>query len=71
MIEERKLSNEKGEKRDLLSNFVHANEEFLDDGGQRLGEGELIGTSSILCPAARLFTSLSFRKRFYVLPGWT
>ena len=46
MINERKFSGEKGEKRDLLSNFVAANEEFLDDGEQKLGEVELIGTSS-------------------------
>lgn len=43
MINERKLSNEKGGKRDLLSNLVNANEEVLDDGEQRLGENELIG----------------------------
>ena len=44
MINERKFSDEKDEKRDLLSNLVNANEEFLDDGEQKLGEAELIGT---------------------------
>ena len=46
MINERKISDEKDEKRDLLSNLVNANEEFLDDGEQKLGEAELIGTRS-------------------------
>jgi len=45
MINERKHSCESDEKRDLLSNLVSANDEFLDDGEQRLGEAELIGTS--------------------------
>ena len=44
MINERKHSRERDEKKDLLSNLVSANEEFLDDGEQRLGEAELIGT---------------------------
>ena len=43
MIDGRKFSDEKDEKRDLLSNLVNANEELLDDGEQRLGEAELIG----------------------------
>jgi hypothetical protein len=43
LINERKFSNEKGDKRDLLSNLVDANDEFLDDGEQKLGEDELIG----------------------------
>ena len=68
MINERKSSNEKGEKRDLLSNLVDANEEFLDDGEQRLGEEELIGKRSVLGPAMDMFTNLSPRKRFYFLP---
>ena len=46
MINERKFSDVKDEKRDLLSNLVNANEEFLDDGEQKLGEVELIGTGS-------------------------
>ena len=72
MINERKFSNEKGEKRDLLSNLVDANEELLDDGEKRLGEEELLGASSALCPVTRLFTDLlSFRRCFYVLPCWT
>ena len=41
MIDERKYSCE--EKRDLLSNLISANNEFLDDGEQKLGEAELIG----------------------------
>lgn len=44
MIDGRKFSDEKDEKRDLLSNLVNANEELSDDGEQRLGEVELIGT---------------------------
>ena len=43
MINEKKISNEKGEKRDVLSNLVDANEELLNDGEQRLREEELIG----------------------------
>ncbi|KAF9643013.1 cytochrome P450 [Thelephora ganbajun] len=43
MINGRKFSDEKDEKRDLLSNLISANEEFLDDGEQKLGEVELIG----------------------------
>jgi len=45
MINEQKHSCESDEKRDLLSNLVSANDEFSDDGGQRLDEAELIGTS--------------------------
>jgi len=44
MINERKHSCEGDEKRDLLSNLISANDELLDDGDQRLGEAELIGT---------------------------
>jgi hypothetical protein len=43
LINKRRHSDEKGEKRDLLSNLVNANEEFSGDGEQRLGEEELIG----------------------------
>ena len=43
MINGRKCSDEKDEKRDLLSNLVNANEELLDGGEQILGEVELIG----------------------------
>lgn len=67
-INKRKLSDERDEKRDLLSNLVDANEELLDDGEKRLGEEELIGASSALCPGTRLFTCLPFRKCFLVLP---
>ena len=57
MINERKFSDEKDEKRDLLSNLIDANEELSDDGEQRLGEVELIGTlRSLLGPPARAFT---------------
>jgi hypothetical protein len=44
LINERNFSNDKDEKRDLLSNLVSANDELLGDGEQRLGEEELIGT---------------------------
>ena len=72
MINNRKFSEEKDEQRDLLSNLVDANEEFLDGGEQRLSEEELVGTSPVLCPATRFFTQgLPFRKHFYVLPCWT
>ena len=43
MIEERKFSEDKERRRDLLSSFVNANEEFLDDGKRLLLEEELIG----------------------------
>ena len=46
MIEERKHSCGRDERRDLLSNLVSANDEFLDDGDQRLGEAELVGAES-------------------------
>ena len=69
LINERKFSHEKNEKRDLLSNLVNANEEFLDDGEQRLGEAELVGMCQGL--AAGLFVySLLSRKRFRVLSRW-
>ena len=71
MINERKISYEKDEKRDLLSNLVSANDEFLDDGEQRLGEAELIGTRSGLGLLAHLFKCLPFRKHVHVLHCWT
>jgi hypothetical protein len=43
MINERKFSYKKDERRDLLSNLVDANEDLLYDGEQRLEEEELIG----------------------------
>ena len=55
-INERKFSDERDEKRDLLSNLIDANEELLDDGEQRLGEVELIGTWSAFGPPVRLLT---------------
>ena len=61
MIDERKFSNEKNEKRDLLSNLIDANKELLEDGEKRLGEAELIGTESVLSLSTHLFTHLSFR----------
>ena len=53
MIDERKFSDEMDEKRDVLSNLINANEEFSDDGEQRLGEVELIGTRLALDPPVR------------------
>ena len=71
MINGRKHSDEKDERRDLLSNLINANEELSDDGERRLGEVELIGTGSALGLPARLFTHLPFRKHFHVLHRWT
>ena len=71
VINKRKLSDEKDEKRDLLSNLINANEELSDDGEQRLGEAELIGAWPTLGIPGRLFTPLPFRKHFHVLPCWT
>ena len=71
MIDERKHSCESGEKRDLLSNLVSANEELLDDGEQRLGEAELIGTGSGLGLLAQFLKYLPFRKRVHFLHGRT
>ena len=71
MIEERKDSYGRDERRDLLSNLVSANDEFSDDGEQRLGEGELIGTESGLGLTIQLLKFLPFRKRGHFLHGWT
>ena len=72
MINERKFSYEKGEKRDLLSNLVTANEELLDDGEQKLGEAELIGTSSRgFRLLAHLLKRPLLRKHVHVLHCWT
>ena len=71
MINGRKYSDEKDEKRDLLSNLINANEELLDDGEKRLGEVELIGTGPTLGLPAHLFTHLLFRKHLHVLHRWT
>ena len=70
-INERKFSDERGEKRDLLSNLIDANEELLDDGEQRLGEVELIGTWPVLGLPACLVTHLSSRKQIHFLHRWT
>jgi len=43
MINERKLSGDKDGRRDLLSNLVNANEEFLENGEQGLSEDEILG----------------------------
>ena len=69
LINERKFSDDKGGKRDLLSNLVNANEEVLDDGEQRLGEEELIGKWFALDPSTRLFTGPFLREYFHFLPG--
>jgi len=71
MINEQKHSCERDEKRDLLSNLVSANDEFLDDGEQRLGEAELTGTGSGLSLPAQLLKRLPFRKHVHFLPCWT
>ena len=42
-MEERRHSGEKDEKKDLLSGLITANDEFSDEGKQRLGDEELIG----------------------------
>jgi len=70
MIDQRKFSDEKDEKRDLLSNLVDANDEFLDDGEQKLGEVELIGTGPELGLRAHSFTFTLCRKHFHVLYRW-
>ena len=71
MIDERKDSYGKDEERDLLPNLVIANEEFLDDGEQELGEAELIGMGSGLCLSPHLFKCLPSRKHVHVLHCWT
>ena len=43
-MKERRLSGDKDGKRDLLSGLITANDEFSDDGEQRLKDEELIGT---------------------------
>jgi len=71
MIDERKHSCGRDERRDLLSNLVSANEEFLDDGEQRLGEAELIGTGSGLGLPTQFLKRLPFRKHVHFLHGRT
>ena len=70
MINERKLSYDKREKVDLLSNLVNANEKFSGDGGKTLGEEEIIGIGPALDRPASLLTNLPFRKRVLVLLCW-
>ena len=70
-INERKFSDEKDEKRDLLSNLINANEELLVDGEQRLGEAELIGKKSALGLSTYLFIRIPFREHFHILHCWT
>ena len=48
MINEKKLSSDENKDRDLLSNLVRANEEFLVDGEQGLSDDELFGMGSEL-----------------------
>ena len=71
LINKRKHSDEKDEKRDLLSNLINANEEFLGDGEKRLGEEELIGACQrfVKRPASSKLLLLS--KHVHVLHGWT
>jgi hypothetical protein len=71
MINERKSSDEKDERMDLLSNLVNANNELLEDGEQKLGEVELLGKGSDLGLPVHSFTCLASRKHFYLLHRWT
>ena len=66
-IDERKYSDGKGEKRDLLSNLLNANDEVLEDGERRLGEAEVIGMRSTLGLPASPFTHMLSRKHVHVL----
>ena len=70
MINERKFSNDKREKVDLLSNLVNANEKFSGDGGKTLGEEEIIGIGPALDRPASWLTNLLFRERVLVLLCW-
>jgi len=71
MTNERKHFCENNEKRDLLSNLVSANEEFLDDGEQRLGQEELTGMGSGLGLPVHSFKCLPPRKHVRFLHRWT
>jgi hypothetical protein len=71
MINERKFSDEKDEKMDLLSNLVNANDELLEDGEQKLGEIELIGKGLGCGPPVHSFMRLTFSEHFHVLHRWT
>ena len=70
-INERKFFDKGDEKRDLLSNLVDANNELSDDGEQRLGEAELIGTRPTLGQPVRLFIHRPSRKHVHFLHRWT
>ena len=50
----------KGKKRDLFSNLINVNEWLPDNGEQKLGEAELVGTISAFCLRSHLFTCLRF-----------
>ena len=67
MIDERKFSDEKDERMDLLSNLVNANDELLEDGEQKLGEIELIGKGLGCGLPVHSFTRLTFSEHFHVL----
>ena len=71
MINDRKSSDEKDERMDLLSNLVNANNELLEDGEQKLGEVELLGKGSDLSLLVHSLTRLASRKHFYLLHRWT
>ena len=66
MIDEKKLSSDENKDRDLLSNLVRANDEFLEDGEQGLSDNELFGMGSeFVCGS--LFKRLSSRKHLHIL----
>lgn len=67
MVNERKLSGDKGGKRDPLSYLMGANEEFLVDGEQGLSEEELFGTELRHVLQARLAESLLSSEHIHVL----
>ena len=67
MINKRKYSDEKDDKRDLLSNLIDSNEE---DEERRLEEEEIIGTVSMFPSATCLFEVPLLRKCFHVLLCW-
>lgn len=71
MIHERKLSGDKDGRRDLLSNLVSANDEFLEDGEQGLSEDEIFGMWPEPGLHEHLFKRLPFRKHVHVLLRWT
>ena len=70
MINDRKHSDEKDERMDLLSNLVSANDELLEDGEQKLGEVELIGKGSGLGLPIHSLIRQTSRKYFHLLHRW-